>query len=108
VALQHALDEGFTALESFLPARFTPLIAIADHRAAQAIGVVVQIPEGGALGTDMALAPHIVVVGAHGLNLVAFAGDNHATHAFAEGAGAVLGVDWGGGHIFLWGYAKSA
>src|SRR5690606_35399160 len=98
VALEHSVDQGFTAFERFIPGRLAPLVAVADHRAAQAVRVVVEVPEGGALGTDMAPAPHIVVVGTHRLHPALFSGDDHATHALTDRTGAALGLN-GGSHV---------
>ena len=50
--------------ERLVPGDLAPGVAVADHRLPQPVGVVVQVAERRALGAEVALAPHVVAVGA--------------------------------------------
>ena len=78
----------FAAGERLGPRDLAPLVAVADHRHADAVGVVVQFAERGALRAEEALAPHIGAVAAHPRDPVAVGLDLQAAHRLAQRAGA--------------------
>ena len=102
VALQHGLKTPPHLGIRLLPGRLSPAPAIAQQRRAQPIGVVVQLTERRALGTDVAPAPDVGVVGADALHLAALHLHPQPAHGLAEGAGSdvdsVCGCSGGLGH----------
>ncbi len=90
VLLDHRREQFRAPSERFFPTHLAPLVAVAHHRFAQAIGVVVQVTERRALGADVALAPHVVAVAADELHLLVLDVDLEAAHRFAERTGTQM------------------
>src|SRR6185369_18024741 len=88
VAVEDAAQQRLAARERFVPSDLAPRGALADHRTADAVGVVVQRAQHGALRTDVALAPDVVGVGSHRDHALAVHLDLEAAHGFAERTGA--------------------
>lgn len=106
VALAHALHELLDALERRGPGGLAPLPAVADHRPAQPIRVVVHVTQHRALGADVPAAEGVVGIGADRDHPLAVVADADAAHALAQRAGtAVHGGSGGGG---FWGHAGLA
>src|SRR6185503_16159227 len=91
VPREHAGEELFAAGERLVPTHLAPRRAVADERRPHAIGVVVQRAQHGALGTDEAAAPDVVVVGTHGDDAIAVDVDLETAHRFAERTGPEMG-----------------
>jgi len=84
VALDDAVDELLAARERFVPRHLAPRVAVAHHRLAQPVGVVVQVSERRALGAQVALRPHVVAVTADQLDVLVLDVDLQPTHALTE------------------------
>jgi hypothetical protein len=89
--LEHAAQQALHFCERLVPAHFAERLAVSDQRRAQTIGIVVDLAERGALGTDVALTPHIVLVRADLGDPVALDRDLESAHRLAQRAG--LDVD---------------
>ena len=44
VSLNHAVDQLFASGESFVPGDFAPLFALADHRRAKPVVIMIYVP----------------------------------------------------------------
>ena len=62
-----------------------PRVAVADHRLAEAVGVVVQVAERRALRAEVALRPHVVAVAADQRDVLVLDVDLEAAHASHSG-----------------------
>ena len=74
VLVEHAVQQFLAAGEGFVPGGLAPLRIVggtlADHRHADAVGVLVEATQRGALGADESVRPHIVAVGTDHLDVV--------------------------------------
>src|SRR5690606_41864166 len=78
-------------------AAFTLVIGLFSLSLRDALPILVEGAELGALGADVALTPDVVVVGADIHYLVALHGEADTAHALAQGADTA--VDTGGGGL---------
>jgi hypothetical protein len=87
VRLDHPVQAALHLGERFVPGHLVEGVAASDERCAQAVGVVVELAECGALRADVAPAPHIVLVRADLRDASVLHGDLEAAHRLAERAG---------------------
>src|SRR5262249_54223771 len=87
VLLDHRGQQFGAAAEGRVPADLLPLPVDLDHRAADAVGVLVPRAEGGALGADVAAAPGVVVVTADAGDAAALDVNLQAAHGLAQRTG---------------------
>jgi hypothetical protein len=87
VSLDHRVQAALHLGERLVPGDLVEGVAAPDERGAQAVGVVVQLAERGALRADVALAPHIVLVRADLCDAAVLHGDLEAAHRLTERAG---------------------
>ena len=83
----HPADELRAPGERVVPARLDEVPRRVAHQGhAQPVGVGVEVPQGGALGADVALGPHVVAVRADQLDLAAVVVHFQPAHRLAERA----------------------
>ncbi len=92
VPLADAEQELLAPGERVVPRDLAPLVALADHRLADAVGVLVEVAEGRALGAQEALAPDVVAVGTDEGHALVLDVELEAAHGLAERAGPVVEV----------------
>ncbi|CAB4322748.1 unannotated protein [freshwater metagenome] len=67
---EYTVDEFLAFGEGFVPGNLTPGVALADHGGADAVRILVQFAEGGALRADESLRPHVLAVRSDELHMV--------------------------------------
>jgi hypothetical protein len=81
-------EQLVAAPEGLVPAHLAPGLAVAHQGSSQAVGIVVEVADGRALGAQVAPAPGVVAVGPDELDLVAGHVDLQPAHRLAQRAGA--------------------
>ncbi len=75
------------ASEGGIPADLLPLPVDLDHRASDAVGVLVYGPEGGALRADVAAAPRVITVASDARDSTFFDMNLQAAHGLTQWTG---------------------
>jgi len=91
VGLDDGLQPPRDLLEGFLPLDLPEAVGAANERLRQAIGIVVQLAERGALRAQVAAAPDIVGIGPDPGDAALLDLDRDASHRLAEGTGPQMG-----------------
>src|SRR5262245_3232896 len=78
-------------VDGFVPADLCPRVAGALERAADSVGVVVEVLEGDGLGADVAAAEGVIVVAADAEDLAVLVLDGDTAVGFTEAAGGERG-----------------
>ena len=84
VAVEHTVDQLLTARERVVPRHLAPRVAVAHHGLPQTVGIVVEVPEGRALGTQVALRPHVVAIASDQLDVLVLDVDLQSAHALTQ------------------------
>ncbi len=88
---QHRGEQALHLGERLGPGHLPEPVPVPDQRCPEAVGVLVQVAEGGALGTEVALAPDVLPVGPDAGDLVVLDGHLEAAHGLTQGAGTQMG-----------------
>jgi hypothetical protein len=92
VVLQDARDVPVDLGERVVPCHLVPGRVAADHRGAKPIGIAVERGQRRALGADVAVRQHVVVVAADAGDLAAAGRDREPAGGFAERTRAEMGA----------------
>ena len=87
VLLDHRGQQFGAAAEGRVPADLLPLPVDLDHRAPDAVGVLVQRAERGALGADVPVAPGVVAVAADACDAAVLHVNLQAAHGLTQRTG---------------------
>ena len=84
VTIDDGSEQLFAAGKGLVPRHLSPRLAVANQRLAQAVGIVVEVAEGRALGADVAAAPDVVAVGPDQDDLLLLDVHLEAAHRLAQ------------------------